>query len=283
MNPFSRRIAGLVSNFLPPLCNWIGLEGIKIPDGLFNNWTAYGVGIALLLLALYSLGRGLWSLYLTHQLKHRYPQLRGEEFPSLFYLLKSLRRKMGLKREVQLYSAPHRNPLIFTAGWLKPAVFISLQLIESLTAEEVAVMLAHELAHIRRWDNMSLWLGSLAKNFLVFVPLRDLLWRSFLQRREEACDDLAAFATGKPLILAETLVKVCRMASELHSPAHSKSYQLSYGVELESLERRVMRLISPPTRKPRVKKAPFVILTIASISLISLFVWAMGGSYYCLL
>jgi beta-lactamase regulating signal transducer with metallopeptidase domain len=162
-------------------------------------------------------------------------------------------------------------------------------LIESLSVEELEVMLAHELAHICRKDNFSLWLGSLAKNFFVFVPLRGRLWRSFLQRREEACDDLAVAATGKPLILAETLVKACRIASEL--PSHLKSYQVGAthvvapycGVEWESLERRVMRLINSPMRKSRIKKVPFVIFAVAFISLISLFVWAMGESYYCLL
>jgi len=115
-------------------------------------------------------------------------------------------------------------PALTAAGVLRPRVLMSGAAEFLLTPKELQTALQHELAHLRRRDNLK-------KLLLRFVPFPGMagLETAWLESTEMAADDAAVPSFGDALDLAAALIKLSRMgtsapvaeltAALLHSPA----------------------------------------------------------------
>jgi beta-lactamase regulating signal transducer with metallopeptidase domain len=104
-------------------------------------------------------------------------------------LFGSLCRQMGLGRRVRLLIS--REPVApMTFGTLRPAVMLSSQAVEELSHDEIATILAHELAHHSRFDPWVNWLQAAVAVVWWFNPVVWLLNRAIHRVREDCCDDL---------------------------------------------------------------------------------------------
>ena len=81
-------------------------------------------------------------------------------------------------------------------GLLRPMVLLPITLTTGLTADQIEVILAHELAHIRRFDHIINILQRLIEAFLFFHPAVWYLSRLVRTERELCCDDLVLAAGG---------------------------------------------------------------------------------------
>lgn len=97
-----------------------------------------------------------------------------------------------------------------TVGIVRPVVLISRQFCETMDGEELEAVLAHELAHVKRWDNGIELLATLLRGLTFFSPAAYLAIKQYLYEREKAADDLAVQLTGNPLALASAIIKVAR-------------------------------------------------------------------------
>ena len=122
-----------------------------------------------------------------------------------------LARALRVSRPVRLLeSAVVRVPTV--AGWLRPAILLPVSLATGLPSEQIAAILAHELAHIRRWDYLVNLLQSLVETLLFYHPA--VWWMSHRIRveRENACDDLAVAIGQERSTYAESLARTAEMA-----------------------------------------------------------------------
>jgi beta-lactamase regulating signal transducer with metallopeptidase domain len=74
-------------------------------------------------------------------------------------------------------------------GFLRPRILLPAELLERLTAAELAQVVVHEMEHLRRGDD---WTNLLQKLALVVFPLNPALWwveSQLCAERELACDD----------------------------------------------------------------------------------------------
>ena len=113
---------------------------------------------------------------------------------------------MGLVRPVCLRIGPAEGvPLV--AGFGRPAVILPAGFLASNSAEQVAQVLRHELAHVQRWDDVSNLIQQAIAAVLFFHPAVWWLSERLALDREIACDDhvLAATRQARPyaLLLAE--------------------------------------------------------------------------------
>jgi beta-lactamase regulating signal transducer with metallopeptidase domain len=99
----------------------------------------------------------------------------------------------------------------FTARLLRPIIWLPLSALTHLPPDQLAALLAHELAHIRRMDWLWNGLQCMAESLLFFHPGMWWLSRRIRQEREHACDDLAVDACGDPVALAEALTALQRL------------------------------------------------------------------------
>lgn len=83
-----------------------------------------------------------------------------------------------------------------TAGWRSPVILIPDTIFNTLDAEQLHCVLAHELAHIRRSDYFVNLLQTACDSVLFFHPCARWLSSDVRQLREECCDDIAAVASG---------------------------------------------------------------------------------------
>jgi len=146
-----------------------------------------------------------------------------------------LRNKLGVRRAVKvLDSAVAGVPS--AVGWLRPVVLLPVSALTALTPEQIEMVLAHELAHIRRHDYLVNLAQSAIETLLFYHPAVWWLSGRIRAEREHCCDDLAVAACGNPVGYANALATLEGTAAHPHS--------LILAANGGSLLRRIQRLVN---------------------------------------
>ena len=117
---------------------------------------------------------------------------------------------MHLARPVRvLISAVADCPSV--VGWIKPVVLLPAATVLGLTPQQLEAVLAHELAHILRYDYLLNMLQTVVETLLFYHPA--VWWASarIRQERELCCDDLAVDSCGDALCYARALTRLERL------------------------------------------------------------------------
>jgi beta-lactamase regulating signal transducer with metallopeptidase domain len=114
---------------------------------------------------------------------------------------------LGLRRAVQLLeSVSVEVPSV--VGWLRPVILVPASGLTGFTAQQIEMIFAHELAHIRRHDFLVNVLQSLAETLLFYHPAAWWISRRIRIERENCCDDLAVSVCGNALQYARALTQL---------------------------------------------------------------------------
>ena len=114
---------------------------------------------------------------------------------------------LGLHRLVTLRLSPVIDgPL--TVGALRSIVLLPLSAITSLGPDELEVVLAHELAHVRRADFFWNVLQTIAETLFFFHPAVWWISARIRHERELCCDDLALTVCPNPIAYAHALYRL---------------------------------------------------------------------------
>lgn len=100
------------------------------------------------------------------------------------------------------------SPLAFIAGLIRPKIYISKGLFNSLTRDEIKAVFLHELHHKKRKDPLRLFINSFIKDAFFYIPIVRYFSKLFHAIKERAADDMVVSVTGKPLELASAILKV---------------------------------------------------------------------------
>ncbi len=138
--------------------------------------------------------------------------------------------------EVSVLRISGAAPPLTAAGILWPSVWLSRAAESVLTGRELQCALRHEVAHVRRRDN----LRKLILRFVAFPGMAELesAWR---EAAEMAADDAAVSTASEALDLAAAVIKLSRVGS-LEPPAELTTALVHS--PLESLNARVERLLA---------------------------------------
>jgi beta-lactamase regulating signal transducer with metallopeptidase domain len=105
-------------------------------------------------------------------------------------------------------------PLLALAGVYRPRLVVSDGVLGALSAEQLAVALRHEKAHLGSRDNLKRLLLLLAPDAIPLVARFSLLDREWSRLSEWAADDEAVEGDARrALSLAEALLRVARMGA----------------------------------------------------------------------
>ncbi len=127
-------------------------------------------------------------------------------------------------------------------GLLRPMVLLPLSLTTGLTIDQIEVILAHELAHLRRYDHLVNIVQRLIEAFLFFHPAVWYLSRLVRVERELCCDDCVLAAGGKPTTYAASLVHVAELCLKSKSNIPNAA-ALGLADRSSNLRRRILRLL----------------------------------------
>ena len=128
-------------------------------------------------------------------------------------------------------------------GWLRPVVLVPASALTGLTPQQLEVLLAHELAHVRRYDYLVNVIQCVIETLLFYHPAVWWVSRRIREEREHCCDDLVVGLCGDPHLYATALVGMERLR-----PATPRLALAATGGG-GSLLKRVRRLILPSTAR----------------------------------
>ena len=144
-------------------------------------------------------------------------------------------------------------------GWLRPVILIPPAALLGMSAEQMELVLAHELAHILRHDFAINLIQSCVEVLLFYHPAVWWVSAKIRQERELCCDDLAVRTTGDALDYAAALTRLealCRPPDPPRLAAQALALSATGG----SFMHRIRRLISPMSPTPLAPRAGLALL-----------------------
>lgn len=228
------------------------------------------------LVVLWALGVLLLSVRLTHGwLAARRLRMTGTRRPSarLLAMLQQIAARLRVTRSVQLLeSLIIEVPAVI--GWLRPVILVPSSALTGLTPQQLEVLLAHELAHVRRYDYLVNIVQSMIETLLFYHPAVWWVSRRVREEREHCCDDLAVEICGDARLYASALVDMERLR-----PPPAATPRLALAATGQggrgSLLTRVRRLILPGAARPEF--SPRWAAGVAGVLAVTVALLATGG------
>ncbi len=147
-------------------------------------------------------------------------------------------------------------------GIVRPILLLPAGIGNRLDPAQLNAILAHELCHVRRRDNLTAAIHMVVQAIFWFHPLLWWLGVRLVEERERACDEEVLRLGARPQIYAESILNVCRLYIE--SPLACVS-----GVTGSDLKKRIEAIMKNRAvlRVNLVRKIALVALAIAAIAL----------------
>jgi bla regulator protein blaR1 len=152
------------------------------------------------------------------------------------YAAKRAARPLELAVEVPVLASPAKiEPGTF--GIARPVLLLPEGILERLTPEQIEAILAHEMAHVRRRDNLTYTIHMLVEALYWFHPAVWWIGARLIEERERACDEAVAQTGSVAQIYAESILNVCKFCVE--SPLACVA-----GVTGANLKTRIVRIMT---------------------------------------
>jgi beta-lactamase regulating signal transducer with metallopeptidase domain len=149
------------------------------------------------------------------------------------------RDQLALRMNVRLLRSSRISvPVLW--GVFKPVLLLPPDVVTWPT-ERLRVVLMHELAHLKRFDGVSLILTRIAVSLFWFHPLAWSLERAGRSECERACDDLVLASGTKPSEYADHLLAIAR-SMPTFDPFRSVTLAMSRKSQLEG---RLLSILQP--------------------------------------
>ena len=216
---------------------------------------------AALLIGRILVGYGIvWCLRQQAQVQHDGP---------LCDALQQARRTLDCYPKVEVAISPSiGSPMAL--GILRPIIVFPADLVEKLSADKLALILMHELAHVRRWDNLTLLLHRLVAAVLFFHPAVWLCGRMLRRQAEQACDDLVVCATGRSEAYARSLAHVAERAAHLNPLMRGIPTMNAFAATESDLAQRIRRALGGSARRMGTRARVLAIVLLCPLAAVTL-------------
>jgi uncharacterized protein (TIGR03435 family) len=239
----TRRVFEAPSNVVVTTVMDIGKPFSGSPAALAQHATAAG-HIPWLLCIVLLWAAGATAVVLTWTVRMRrvrrlvhaaVPQLEGREIDTL----RNLESIVGLRRPLPLlFSKDCMEPGVF--GIVRPVLLWPEGISAHLDDAQVSAIVAHEVWHVCRRDNLLALLHMLVEAAFWFHPLVWWMGARLLEERERSCDEAVLQIGNEPAQYADAILKACRFCVE--SPLACVS-----GVSGSDLKRRMVQIMNAAT------------------------------------
>lgn len=157
---------------------------------------------------------------------------QGREFEALI----RAKRRAGVQSPVRLLlSSAGMEPGVF--GIFHPVLLWPAGLSARLDDAQVEAIMAHEVEHVRRRDNLTSAIHSVVEAIFWFHPLVRWMTAWMSDERERACDERVLEQNSRPEAYAEGILKVCSFCMEPAAACIS-------GVSGADLKQRILRIMT---------------------------------------
>lgn len=147
--------------------------------------------------------------------------------------------RAALLAEIPVLSAPCLlEPGIF--GIFRPVLLLPQGIEERLSPAQLGAIIAHEMCHVRRRDNLTAAMHMVVEAIFWFHPAVWWIKTHLLEEREQACDELVLRSGNEAEVYAESILQVCKFCIE--SPLACVA-----GVAGSDLKGRIVRIMTGRT------------------------------------
>src|SRR3984957_12529258 len=108
-----------------------------------------------------------------------------------------LQRRLRLSRVVQ-YCESLQLQAPAVVGWFRPVVLLPVSALTGLSVQQLELVIAHELAHVKRLDSFVNLFQIAAETLLFYHPAVWWLSKKIRAERENCCDDAALSVCADP-------------------------------------------------------------------------------------
>jgi beta-lactamase regulating signal transducer with metallopeptidase domain len=196
------------------------------------------VGAALILLHLGVGTVGVWRL-----------AMRGQRVlePAWLALAHELALRIGISRPLTLLRG-ERLAVPVTWGVVYPVVLLPPEA-DSWDDEQRKYVLVHEMAHVRRFDALTQFIGQIALAIFWFNPLIWLAVARMRAEREHACDDYVLRAGTAPSRYVEDLLAMIRSIGLPNRQSTAPSFAALAMARPSEFEGRMLAILEDDTRR----------------------------------
>jgi beta-lactamase regulating signal transducer with metallopeptidase domain len=129
---------------------------------------------------------------------------------------RALADSLGIARRVSV-GICDRVAMPVLIGIIRPLILLPSIALSGWSVEQLEMVLLHELAHLRRWDNLVNLLQRFVESLLFFHPV--VWWLSGWVRleRELCCDRVVVSRLGEPVAYAEMLAALSQTGRRHHN------------------------------------------------------------------
>ena len=125
----------------------------------------------------------------------------------LLALCREMQNRLGITRAIRYCESLHLDaPAV--VGWFRPVVLLPISALTGLTELQLRAVIAHELAHIRRFDAFFNLFQVAAETLLFYHPSVWWLSKRVRAERENCCDDVALSVCDNPAEYARALASM---------------------------------------------------------------------------
>jgi uncharacterized protein (TIGR03435 family) len=141
-----------------------------------------------------------------------------------------------LLSDVPVLSSPRLlEPGVF--GIVHPVLLLPENITERLSTQQLDTIIAHEMCHVRRRDNLTAAIHMVVQTTFWFHPAVWWIKARLLEERERACDEAVLQSGNQAELYAESILNVCKFYVE--SPLACMS-----GVTGSDLKRRIVHIMT---------------------------------------
>ena len=175
-----------------------------------------------------------WRRLSAAVMRDAVPVSQGREVDTL----RRLEQVAGTRKPIAfLFSHSSLEPGIF--GIVRPVLVWPAGISEHLTDAHLEAIIAHEVCHVRRRDNLAAAMHMVVEAIFWFHPLVWWLGARLIEERERACDEEVLQLGNPPQVYAEGILKTCEFS--VGSPLACIS-----GVTGADLKRRIVDIMQKP-------------------------------------
>lgn len=153
-------------------------------------------------------------------------------------------------------------------GILRPMLLLPFSVASNLTPQELDLLVMHELAHIRRHDQLINLMQRILEAFLFYHPVAWILGRQIRDEREKCCDDMVLAAGSDRELYAQALVHMAEI-SVADPISRVRLVALAATGDVSQLRGRIMRILRQDNGKTiHLKRSAAFLTTFLAVALL---------------
>lgn len=214
-----------------------------IQNSPFKDSTIDSRIIAVISLSILIILIARWlNLYLFYRRLSHDEIVTKNDVPDIFLIIDNFISRINIPGpQITLTHRNFYSP--FVIGIKRSMLVLSPKLLDSLSSEEKEVLIKHELAHIKRKDNLISWVSLILKDLLFFNPFSYIAYYLIKIEQEKGCDKIICENSHlTPKEIAKSTITLILKIKNLNS-AQGKSSAVDFASNFNMFQRINYRVI----------------------------------------